>query len=533
MNIISAALPVFIISIGVADGIHIFSEFKDHLLSGLSKKEALRQTMDELFIPVVMTSVTTASAFIALSVTEIIQLRHFGFFVAVGTICAMFLSLMLIPAMLQVAPVKQASLAKKRKSAKPVVDHFLHTFLKKISQASINSPRWVLACSALIMIVAAVAASKVRIDNNDIEYHLDDSPLVVSTHKMNDVAAGSSVLNVLLHSANPPEESFLYPENLNIVNDLASFIEKHPSVGKVNGLHELVKRINYVLHDENPEFDRLPEPMEKVGEEKTVSGYSMISQFILLYDMGGGDTLSDVVESNYNAMNMPVILKVNSSREIDALMDDIKDYCKSHLPGHMSITFSGSAAVTVAATSEIVKGQIISLLISFVLIMIILIYTFRSLKIGLAAMLPLVITILINFGIMGVLGISLDIGTAVISSIVIGIGVDYSIHYIKRFLEFRNRGDAFAQAIDRTVYHSGKAILANAVTVGTGFIALLFSTLTPLITMGWMITATMLISAFSTLIILPAAITLLSAESQEDQSQAMAADDISCTAVSG
>ena len=234
----------------------------------------------------------------------------------------------------------------------------------------------------------------------------------------------------------------------------------------------------------------------------------MVSQLLLLYENAGGDVLSDVVASDYSTINIPVILKVNSSLTIKALMDDIELQAKTILPKNLAINFSGSASTMVAATSEIVSGQITSLGISFLLIFLMLVYTFKSLVIGITAMIPLLTTILINFGIMGYFRIPLDIGTAVISSIVIGIGVDYSIHYLKRMSDYTDRGYSFNEAIMETVRHSGKAIMSNAFTVGTGFIAMLFSILTPLVTMGWMITITMFVSAISTIVLLPAVLSI-------------------------
>lgn len=516
VNVITAALPVFILSIGVADGIHFYSEFRDHLLSGMAKRQALEMTFHELFSPIIMTSLTTAGAFLALSVTEIVQLRHFGLFVALGTVVAMVFSLMFIPSLLLVAPSRAVPDTGKTKTR--MAEHRVMAFLNAISRVSIERPGAVITVFGVIILVSAIGAGKVRIDNDNIRYHKESSPIVIAADTINEKAAGSSVLNVLLHMDNTEEEPFKRPENLKEIARLAEYIEGLPKVGKVMGLQALIERINYVLHDNDPAFDRIPDPIEKTGV-RDISGYAMTSQFLLLYENGGGDTLSDVVNGDYTEVNLPVVLQLNSSREIKHVMDAIGEYKAKHLPARMGLEFSGSAATMVAATNEIVKGQIVSLLLSFALTFLLLMYTFRSLVTGFAAMLPLLTTILINFGIMGFFKIPLDIGTAVISSIVIGIGVDYSIHYLKRFTEFESRGQGFLAAIDQTVHHSGKAILSNAVTVAAGFMALLFSLLTPLITMGWMISVTMIVSAISTLVLLPAVLSLLKGRQAVEDSE--------------
>jgi len=228
-----------------------------------------------------------------------------------------------------------------------------------------------------------------------------------------------------------------------------------------------------------------------------------ICQLLLLYENGGGDTLSDFTDQGYTRLNIPVVLQTNSSLDIFQLSRRIKGFAAQNFPGHIKVDISGSASVSVAATDEIVSGQMKSMLASLGVVLIMLFVTFKKVNYAAIAMVPLVMTITINFGIMGFFSIPLDIGTAIISSIVIGIGVDYSIHYLSRLIKNLNQGMDFSNALNNTIRHSGKAIVSNAITVGLGFAALWFSILMPLIIMGWMITVTMLVSAVSTLVLIP------------------------------
>jgi len=202
-------------------------------------------------------------------------------------------------------------------------------------------------------------------------------------------------------------------------------------------------------------------------------------------------------------LNLEVMIKTNSSSDIAELTRHIENYAAVNLPKNLTITFSGTAHLNTAATNEIVQGQVNSFVISLVITYLLLVLTFRSTITGLFGIIPLLVTILLNFGLMGFSGLTLNIGTAIISSIVIGVGVDYSIHYLSRLQVNLRAGLPFAEAILETVRFSGKAIVANALTVAIGFVALLFSSVTPMITAGWMIILTMLISSFSTIVLLP------------------------------
>jgi len=512
INIITSALPIFIISIGVADGIHIFSEYRDHLMEGMKKLDAVRKTIQNLTMPVILTSITTAGAFWSLSITEIIKIKHFGLFVAAGTLIAMVFSLLFIPALLTVLPQSE-KIRKKRESK---LDRNFSRGLESLSIAVIKKPVPVLLTVVAIISVAIYGTLQVKVDNNFVKYLMPDSDIVISTDKLNKAAAGSLTLNLLIDSTRSEEEPLKNPENLKAISDLSNYLDQHRLVGKVLGLARLIERLNFVLHNEDPAFNRIPNTVETIEDSTNpgknsvqISGRNMISQFLLLYENSGGDTLSDVVDTEYKHANLPVILRTNSSMEISELVDDIRIYTRMHFPEDLKVDFGGSAYVEVASTMEIVTGQVKSLIISFILIFLMLVYLFRSIQKGLMAMIPLTTTILINFGVMGVFGVPLDVGTALVSSIVIGIGVDYSIHYMSRLQESIRKGKTFKEGIQYTVKHSGKAITANAFTVGIGFTALLVSIFTPLVTMGWMITMTMIVSAAATIIVLPAVLSLV------------------------
>lgn len=512
INIITSTLPVFILSIGVADGIHLFSEFRDYLMEGLSKEEAIAKTLRELTVPVVMTSITTAAAFYSLSITEIVQLKHFGLYVAIGTMVAMALSLLFVPALLMILPQKSLKNTKKKSSP---IDHWINHLLETTSRNIVRRPKTVLWVTAAIVLAGVIGTVQVRVDNDAINYFEEDTSLVISTNQLNQHGAGSNRLNLLIRFEEEERTPFKNPKHLKLLEQLNDFLMEQPQVGKVLGIVPLVQRINHVMNDNDPAKNKIPEATITVQENRdgktlneTISGKDLVAQYLLLYENGGGDTVTDVMDSGYRQANVSILLKTNSSYEINQLVEKIRQWEQENLNETFHLEFSGFANVMNAATKEIVNGQIISFLISIVVTFMLLIFTFRSLSIGFLALFPLLSTTIVNFGIMGFFEIPLNIGTALISSIVIGIGVDYSIHYISRWQENMKNGMNFEEAILKTVRHSGKAIVSNAFTVGIGFLALLFSVLTPLFTMGWMISMTMLVSALCTIVLIPAVLSL-------------------------
>ena len=501
LNILTTTLPVFILSIGVADGIHIFSEYNDTINNGYNKIEAVKSTLHHLTMPVIMTSLTTAVAFYTISMTEIVQLKYFGIFVGVGTLVAMFFSLFFIPALLVVIPEKNRTRDGKKNPSFSKFEQKYTEILISATNQIIKKPILTSTIAGILFITAIFGATQVVVDNNIAKYFLKNSPIYISTQKLNKASAGSVVINFIVTDHSKNNQPFKDPQNLKIINNMVNFLKSKKITGKVLGLTELIKRINYVIHDEAKGFNIVPGIANSKASD--LSYKNIISQLLLLYENGGGDILSDLSDSQYKKLNIKAILKTNSSHQILQFTNQVKAFVKSNFPDNLSLEISGSANVAVAATHEIVKGQIISMIASLGVVFLMLLITFRTIKYALVAIIPLSMTIAINFGVMGFFKIPLDIGTAIISSIVIGIGVDYGIHYISRFKKNRKSGMDFNEALENTIAHSGKAIVSNAITVGLGFIALLFSILTPLILMGWMITLTMILSAGATLILIP------------------------------
>jgi uncharacterized protein len=245
------------------------------------------------------------------------------------------------------------------------------------------------------------------------------------------------------------------------------------------------------MHDEDPAFDKIPESRE------------MIAQYLLLYEMSGDpDNLNRIVDYDYRNVNLTVQLKSDSSRDMKRIIDITDAYKDVLAESGIMIRYAGSGYKALVFADLLLEGQIISLLLSFVLVAILLTLMFRKLLIGLIGTIPIALTAAINFGTMGLLGIPLSSATALISSIAIGIGVDYAIHLIEHYTTVRQRGLTIHEAAVETLSHTGRAIVFNALAVMGGFAVLLTSVFPPNRQVGALITLNMASSAIGTLTLL-------------------------------
>ena len=531
LNTITSALPVFLISIGVADGIHMFSEYRENRIEGHPREKAVYLMLDKLALPVTMTSITTAVGFLSLTVSDIVPILTFGIFVAVGTLLAMVLSLIFIPALLMVLPEK-VSASQEGSGIDDNLSNGVHhvNFMDRLLQKSLDvmtawvlrNARPVLLAALAIFAISIYGLSQVKVESSLESYFQADAPLVIANRAMEKMS-GSRTINIVITKSGE-EEPWKNPDNLKVVEEFQEFLANEPRVKRTLSLVDLIKRISYAFNENRKEFNRLPngfefleseeifeenDQTEKVTVKREISGRDLIAQYLVLYENSGGDVLSDVVDSEYLNLNLAVTISSNSTTEEEKLLQSIEDYAVRQFPQDFSMTSSGMVPINVATSNEVVTSQIRSLSGSILAVFLMLALIFRSVSRGLMGMIPLVFTVLFNFGVMGFFGVHLDIGTALVSSIVIGIGVDYSIHYLSSMFHELAVGTELHDAISNTVRRSGKAITSNAVTVGFGFLALSVSEFLPLVTLSWMIWLTLNISALATMILIPAlAVTL-------------------------
>ena len=526
LNTITSALPVFLISIGVADGIHMFSEYRENRIEGLPREKAVCLMLDKLALPVTMTSITTAVGFLSLTVSDIVPIFTFGIFVAVGTLLAMLLSLIFIPALLMVLPEK-VSASQEGSETDENLSSGVHkvNFMDRLIQKSLEvMTSWVLLNARLVLLAAlAICAisiyglSQVKVESSLESYFQADAPFVIANRAMEKMS-GSRTINIVITKTGE-KEPWKNPDNLKVVEEFQEFLANEPRVKRTLSLVDLIKRISYAFNENRKEFNRLPNGFEFLESEvifeengqtekrtvkREISGRDLIAQYLVLYENSGGDVLSDVVDSEYLNLNLAVTISSNSTTEEEKLLQSIEDYAVRQFPLGFSMTSSGMVPINVATSNEVVTSQIRSLSGSILAVFLMLALIFRSVTRGLMGMIPLVFTVLFNFGVMGFFDVHLDIGTALVSSIVIGIGVDYSIHYLSRMFHELGDGTELHDAISNTVRRSGKAITSNAVTVGFGFLALSVSEFLPLVTLSWMILLTLNISALATMILIPA-----------------------------
>lgn len=483
---VSTMMPVMLIAIGVADGIHLYSHLNLHLKANpkISKFNAVKDMVSSMWKPVVMTSVTTAVGFVSLLTSDVYPIKYFGLFTAFGVMAAMFFSLVLIPSGIIIFGVSTPKI-KEEKADKEEKTKFSHRFARSV----IKHKYAVVGVTAVIIIVSALGINNIWINSSFLDKFEKDSDIVQTDTFINQNFGGTNTINVVLESKEA--DAFKTPEYLRLIDELQTGVEGLDIVGNSFSLSDYLKRMNKVMNADDPEFDRIPESKD------------LVAQYLLLYEMSGDpENLWKVVDYNYNKANVNFQIKSDNSKEINKVMSEIEKYRECFENNGITLNYAGSGYKALVFTDLILIGQIKSLLMSILIVIVLIAMMFKSITAGLIGSVPIVITAVISFGLMGLLDIPLSTTTALISSIAVGIGIDYAIHFIERFKIYAQETKDLDLTVVKTMLHSGRAISFNAVVVIAGFLVLLSSVFPPNRSLGALVSLNMFTSFIGTVTIM-------------------------------
>ncbi|MEA1987477.1 MAG: MMPL family transporter, partial [Candidatus Marinimicrobia bacterium] len=450
-----------------------------------TRKEAVADMLKGMWKPVVMTSVTTSVGFLSLVTSQVFPIKYFGLFTAFGVMTAMLFSLLLIPAaILLFGYTKHKSKIEKKNKIDKI------PFSYKFANGVIKYKTITLFLTIIIIAFSIFGMTKVWINSSFLEKFENDSDIVLTDAFINEHFGGTSNLNVILEA--DENGKMKSPEALKLINEMQEEVDsKLAVVGNTFSLSDYLKRMNMVMHEDRKEFDIIPDSQD------------LNAQYLLLYEMSGDpENLWKVVDYDYKLANVTIQLKSDNSKAINSAIAEVEKFRDDFKKLGIEINYAGSGYKALVFTDLILEGQIKSLIMSLFIIIILLSFMFKNLWVGLIGSVPIVITAIIGFGVMGLLNVPLSTTTALISSIAIGIGIDYAVHFIERYKIYAKETGDQQKTVELTMHHSGRAIIFNAIVVIAGFMVLLFSVFPPNRTLGALVSLNMFTSFLGTVTIM-------------------------------
>ena len=487
-NVLASMLPPLVIVLAIADDVHIVQHYVHKLRAGGEARAAFVSSVEHLFVPLLGASATTALGLLSLATSDVHSVRTFGIGAATGVMVDFVMSLVFVPTLLTLVNPE---------TAQPPQERWLVGPMRRVARFSVAYAKPVLVVALAAGAVATAGISRLRVDTNHINFFSERHPLHQSADVIDRSLSGIYSFNVLLEG---PPDSMKSPDTLRRMERLREQLEPLPYVRKVVSIADYVKRVNRELNGGRDEAAVLPASGDAIAQELFLFGLS---------DDGRAE-LERMVASDYSRAQMAVKLASMSSDLVFEQITQADRLAKAAFDGtEVRTTITGSGAIFSTLDHYLVVSQLSSFATAFVTVFAVIFVVFRSARYGFLGVVANAVPVVSVLGLMGWMGISLNVATVMVASVALGIVDDDTIHFINRFRRETHRGVEPAGAIELATVHEGRASLTTAIINSLGFGLMVFSEYRPTAWFGGLLALTMGVAFIAEVFVVPAVITLL------------------------
>jgi hypothetical protein len=471
ITMIGGIIPVILFAVGSAYSIHVINHIRENQEEDYRKR--ILSSLGYLVLPVFLSSLTTVFGFVSFIFgSYLTMIKDFGIFCAVGTFFSFILALTFIPALISFFPTPPRRVSDKESL-------LTKKFLRPLSSLVLKYPKYVLIFWISLVILGIIGTFKIDRSTNLASFFNKKSETRIAEETLQEQFGGSAPVYVLFKG------DVHDPDFLAKMGDFSDFLKTNPHISHVTSIVDLIEQMNEAMG----EGRKLPTDRAKIEQLWfLLEGHEVMEQLV-------SDDLDEaIIQTRFSSIN---------TNDTKKFIDEVEEYITAHQDENVTIQLSGIPSVYVNMDSSLLKSQLSSLSIAIVLVLLLISISLKSFKLGIMGIVPILVTVSAVFGFMGFTGISLDVATVSVASIVLGIGIDYSIHTISSFNYYFKIKNDIDYAIKNTICIIGKSIMINATAVGLGFSVLLFSHLIPMKFMGLLIAISMLLSSIGALTLLP------------------------------
>jgi len=476
MSMISNNIPIILLAVGTAYTIHVLNRINQLRIT--DHETAIRKALEYVMIPVLLAAVTTIIGFISFIFGAYLDMiMDFGIFTAIGTFFACLLSIFFMPALLDATTSK-----KRKKDLLPgkIKKSFLSDkLLSQLKTLLFKHPKYVLTTWSILILFSIVGIFFIKRSVDIQDYFEKGNPTREAERIMVEKFGGTKPVFVLF------EGDMQNPEVLKTMYKTGEYMEKSPDIYTTQSLADLIAQLNEAISDDSG----IPDEQEKIEQ--------------LWFLLDGNDVLKRFVSEDLKEGIIISKFKSPDNKSKKVFAEYMNTFIKQNSTEDCRISITGMPFVDITMDRSLINSQIASITIAVIFSILLVSLILRSVSSGFFSAIPIIATIAILFGVMGLTGIPLNIATVLVASVALGIGIDYSIHIISHFKHLYNITGNARVAIEETIMISGKAIIINMISVSAGFLILVFSDMVPLQYFGLLIALSMVGSSLGAMTLLP------------------------------
>lgn len=486
INIVTPIIIPMSFIYGTSISIHILST----LVESGNKEDwhsTLIKSLAKVAIPCFMTSFTTVIGFASNGVSKVLPIREAGLLTALAIMLTYIFSFTIIPILLSTRLGIHGGGAAREGEGYSIIDRFLPW----IGRTTIKYKKSILSVFALITIFAIYGITQIVVETDMLRFFKKSNPLRQAYEFVESRIGGYNPLEVVFEGA---PDMLKNPDVLKGIDGFVNNALNIPKVEKAIAITEYIKAENQAFNNGRKDEFRIPDSP------------GLIANYLFLLE--GEEEINSLVTPDYSRTRVSIRLHSMSSNELIKTIEKVKDALNKNLPDGTKGTVTGSAILYANMVNDIVLAQVESLLIAFFCIFIMMAINLKSIKVGFLSMIPNIFPILVNLGIMGISGITLNISTAMVSAIAIGIAVDDTIHFIYRlWVEVYKDGD-YEKASYRAITTVGRPMVFTSMVITAGYIIICLSSFIPNVYAGMLTAITMSVALLADLFLTPVIFTI-------------------------
>ncbi|HCE1797267.1 TPA: RND family transporter [Vibrio parahaemolyticus] len=445
-------VPTLIMTLAVADCVHVIATMRQSMKNGFTKVQSIERSIALNFVPILITSVTTAIGFLMMNMSDSPVLRDFGNLSALGVMVACFLSVTLLPALLKLLPIHVKM--ETSQDQKHVMDH--------LGDFVVSQRRALLPLSVVVIVVCASLIPLNKVNDESVEYFGQRNEFRQAADFMEERISGMTNISIAIKTNE--SQGIAAPDFLNTIGEFSSWLRDQPETDHVATLADVYKRLNKNMHGDDEAYYLLPQERE------------LAAQYLLLYEMSlpYGLDLNNQINVDKSSIKMVLTVANLGSVELVDLENRIYQWFAEHAPQYQVV--ASSPSLMFAHIGETNMASMLSTLpITLVLISALLIFALRSVRLGLISLMPNIAPAFIGFGLWALISGEINLGLSVVVTLTLGIVVDDAVHFLSKYQRARREGQTAEQAVRYAFHTVGRALWITTVVLVAGFSVLAMS----------------------------------------------------------
>lgn len=486
MDTWNSMTPILVLAVAAGHAVQILKRYYEEYEKIGDNQAAIVEAVVKVGHAMILAGSMAALGFASLALFEIRTVRVFGLITAAGILSALVIEMTFIPAIRSLIPPPKTAMACESQRS------FLDRLIKWISTAVLASPKTILAVGVAISILSMLGSLKLTVDNSFNAAMPQGHPYRNAEGAMNRFFGGANTMSILIDSNQI--DGIKRPDVLRAINDLQTFLNNEPRVGATQSIADYIKRMNQAMHGDDRTYYRIPEDQTMVG------------QYLFLYSLSGGpDDFDMVVDKDYQRAVIRVFAKNDDHVFIKNLFRKTANEVSRLFPSDIKVSVAGGTlGVGYGLNETIVRQKIINVGQILLIIFLFGSFVFRSLVAGFYILIPSTLAMIVNWGVMGIAGIPLSLGTATTSALTVSIGADYAIYVLYRFREEARAVSDIREQVERVILSTGKAVFYVSSAIAAGYAILIFTGLLYYRQLGGLVSSSMVLSSLAAVTLLPA-----------------------------